>query len=82
VLRQLVSVKSDSTLRRRIVSKNVIIGVLLLFTGVLIGMNLPALSAQQRDGRRGPALMPTLDQLSQDMTALRRSASVSSRRPA
>ena len=36
-------------------SKNVIIGVLLLVIGILIGMNLPALSAQQREGRAARA---------------------------
>ena len=52
-------------------SKNTIIGVLLLVTGVLIGVKLPALSAQQREGRRGLAPLPTLDQLPQEVATLR-----------
>ena len=52
-------------------SKNIIIGVLLLVTGILIGVNLPALSAQQREGRRGPPPLPTLDQLPQEVATLR-----------
>ena len=51
-------------------SKNIIIGALLLVTGILIGVNLPLLSAQQREGRRGPPL-PTLDQLPQEVATLR-----------
>jgi hypothetical protein len=52
-------------------SKNTIIGVLLLVTGVLIGVKLPALSAQQREGRRGLAPLPTLDQLPREVATLR-----------
>jgi len=51
-------------------SKNVIIGVLLLVIGTLIGANLPAVSAQQREGRRGQPL-PTLEQLPQEVATLR-----------
>jgi hypothetical protein len=52
-------------------AKNVIIGVLLLVIGILIGVNLPPLSAQQREGRgRGPAL-PTMEQLPQEVATLR-----------
>src|SRR4029078_7284583 len=39
-------------------------------TGVLIGVNLPAMSAQQRDGRRGPPPLPTLDQLPQEVATV------------
>ena len=52
-------------------SKNIVIGVLLLVTGILIGMNLPALSAQQREARRGPPPLPTMDQLPQEVATLR-----------
>ena len=51
-------------------SKNVIIGALLLVIGILIGANLPALSAQQREGRRGQPL-PTMEQLPQEVATLR-----------
>ena len=51
-------------------SKNVVIGVLLFVTGILLGMNLPALAAQQREGRRG-APLPALDQLPQEVATLR-----------
>ena len=51
-------------------SKNVIIGVLLLVIGILIGVNLPALSAQQREGRSGPPL-PTQEQLPQEVATLK-----------
>jgi hypothetical protein len=51
--------------------KNVIIGVLLVVIGILIGVNLPPLSAQQREARgRGPAL-PTMEQLPQEVATLR-----------
>src|SRR3984957_3776925 len=51
--------------------KNVINGVLPLVIGILIGVNLPPLSAQQREGRgRGPAL-PTIEQLPQEVATLR-----------
>jgi hypothetical protein len=53
-----------------LMSKNTIIGVLLLITGVLIGVKPPALSAQQREGRRGLAPLPTLDQLPQEVATL------------
>ena len=52
-------------------SKNVIIGALLLVVGILIGVNLPGLAAEQREGRRGPAPLPTLDQLPQEVATLR-----------
>ena len=51
-------------------SKNIVIGVLLLVTGVLIGMNLPSLSAKQRDTRRAPPLQ-TPEQLPQEVATLR-----------
>ena len=51
-------------------SKNVIIGVLLLVTGILIGQDFPFLLAQQREGRRGSAL-PTMEQLPQEVATLR-----------
>ena len=51
-------------------SKNVIICALLLVIGILIGANLPALSAQQREGRGGPPL-PTIEQLPQEVATLR-----------
>jgi len=52
-------------------SKNVVIGVLLLVVGILIGINLPPLSAQQREGRRGPPPLPTMEQLPQEVATLR-----------
>lgn len=52
-------------------SKNVLTGALLLVTGIAIGLSLPALSAQQREGgRRGPAPL-TLDQLPAEVAALK-----------
>ena len=51
-------------------SKNVVIGVLLLTIGILIGMNFPPLAAQQREGRRGPQ-PPTLEQVPQEILTLR-----------
>jgi hypothetical protein len=51
-------------------SKNVVFRALWLVIGILIGVNLPFLSAQQRDGRRGGP-PPTLDQLSQEVATLR-----------
>jgi len=52
-------------------SKNVVIGVLLLVVGILIGINLPPLSAQQREGRRGPPPLPTMEQLPQEVATLK-----------
>lgn len=53
-------------------SKNVLIGALLLVTGIAIGVSLPAISAQQREGggRRGPAPL-TLEQLPAEVAALK-----------
>jgi len=34
-------------------------------------MSLPALSAQQREARRGPPPLPTMDQLPQEVATLR-----------
>jgi len=51
--------------------KDAIIGVLLLVTGILIGVNLPALSAQQREGRGGPPPLPTQEQLPQEIATLK-----------
>ena len=53
-------------------SKNVLIGALLLVTGIAIGVSIPAISAQQREGggRRGPQL-PTMEQLPQEVATLR-----------
>src|ERR1700720_2594463 len=51
--------------------KDAIIGVLLLVTGILIGVDLPALSAQQREGRSGPPPLPTLEQLPQEVATLK-----------
>src|SRR5438477_9296336 len=52
-------------------SKHVIIGALLLVSGILIGVNLPALSAQQREGRRGPPPPLTLEQLPAEVAQLK-----------
>jgi hypothetical protein len=52
------------------VSKNVLIGALLLVTGIAIGLGIPALSAQQRGGGRGPRL-PTMEELPQEVAALK-----------
>ena len=51
-------------------SRNTLIGALLLMTGITIGLGLPALSAQQREGRRGPAPL-TLEQLPAEVAALK-----------
>jgi hypothetical protein len=54
-------------------SKNVLIGALLLVTGIAIGLSLPALSAQQREGGgrgRGPR-PPTLEEVPQEILTLR-----------
>ena len=52
-------------------SKNVLTGALLLAIGVAIGLGLPRLSAQQREGgRRGPAPL-TLEQLPAEVAALK-----------
>src|SRR3954465_9310379 len=52
-------------------SKNVLIGALLLVTGIAIGVSIPALSAQQREGRaRGPRL-PTMEEVPQEVATLR-----------
>ena len=52
-------------------SKNVIIGILLIVIGILIGVNLPGVSAQSRDGRRGGPPLPALDQLPQEVATLK-----------
>ena len=54
-------------------SKNALIGALLLVTGIAIGLSLPALSAQQREGggRRGAPPPLTLDQLPAEVAALK-----------
>jgi hypothetical protein len=53
-------------------SKNVLIGALLLVSGIAIGLSIPAVSAQQREGggRRGPRL-PTMEELPQEVATLR-----------
>src|SRR5256885_15336878 len=54
-------------------SKNVLIGALLLVTGIAIGLSIPALSAQQREGggrARGPRL-PTMEEVPQEIATLR-----------
>ena len=53
-------------------SKNVLMGALLLVTGIAIGLSIPAISAQQREGggRRGPQL-PTMEQLPQEVANLK-----------
>ncbi len=67
---QLLRPKRKITFEEELMSKNVLIGVLLLVIGTLIGANLPAVSAQQREGRRGQPL-PTLEQLPQEVATLR-----------
>jgi len=54
-------------------SKNVLIGTLLLVTGIAIGLSIPALSAQQREGggRRGAPPPLTLEQLPAEVAALK-----------
>src|SRR3954470_17847112 len=52
---------------------NVLIGALLLVTGIAIGVSIPALSAQQREGggrARGPRL-PTIEEVPQEIATLR-----------
>jgi hypothetical protein len=53
-------------------SKNVLMGTLLLVAGISIGLSIPAISAQQREGggRRGPAPL-TLEQLPAEVAALK-----------
>src|SRR3954463_7811825 len=52
-------------------SKNMLIGALLLVTGIAIGLSIPAVSAQQREGRaRGPRL-PTMEEVPQEIATLR-----------
>jgi hypothetical protein len=52
-------------------SKNVLLGALLLVTGIAIGLSIPAVSAQQREGRgRGPRL-PTMEEVPQEIATLR-----------
>jgi hypothetical protein len=53
------------------VSKHFVIGVLLLVTGILIGVQLSTLSAQQTEGRRGAPPTLTTEQLSQEVATLR-----------
>jgi hypothetical protein len=62
---------SPTSLRRTVMSRHVIIGGLLLVAGILIGMNLPTLYAQQGEGRRGAPPTLTNEQLSQEVAALR-----------
>ena len=54
-------------------SKNVLIGALLLVTGIAIGLSIPAVSAQQREGgaRRGAPPPLTLEQLPAEVAALK-----------
>ena len=54
-------------------SKNVLAGVLLLVTGIAIGLSLPALSAQQREdaGRGRGVRLPTLEEVPQEIATLR-----------
>jgi len=54
-------------------SKNVLMGALLLVTGIAIGLSIPAISAQQREGGgrgRGPRL-PTPEELPQEVATLK-----------
>ena len=53
-------------------SKNVLIGALLLVTGIAIGLSIPALSAQQREGGgrgRGPRI-PTIEEVPAEVARL------------
>ena len=52
-------------------SRHVVIGGLLLVGGILIGMSLPSVHAQQGEGRRGAPPTLTNEQLSQEVAALR-----------
>jgi hypothetical protein len=45
-------------------------GILLFMAGLIVGLSLPALSAQQRAGRGAPQ-PPTLDQVPQEILTLR-----------
>src|SRR5215471_1027816 len=51
-------------------SKNVFMGAVLFISGLAIGLSLATLSAQQREGRRGPRL-PTLEEVPQEIATLR-----------
>ena len=51
-------------------NNNTFMGLLLFIAGILVGLNLPALSAQQRAGRGAPQ-PPTLDQVPQEILTLR-----------
>ena len=50
--------------------KNVSVGAVLFVSGLAIGLSLTTLSAQQREGRRGPRL-PTPEELPQEVATLR-----------
>jgi hypothetical protein len=52
-------------------SKNLIIGVLLVIIGILIGMKLPGMSAQSREGRAGAPPLPAMDTLPQEVATLK-----------
>src|SRR3984893_17895133 len=52
-------------------SKNGLMGALLLVAGIAIGLSIPALSAQQREGRRGAPPALTLEQLPVEVAALK-----------
>ena len=52
-------------------SKNVFLGAVLFVAGLAIGLSLATLSAQQREGRRGPPPLPTMEQLPQEVATLR-----------
>jgi hypothetical protein len=51
-------------------SKNFFMGAVLFVAGLAIGLSLATLSAQQREGRRGPRL-PTAEELPQEVATLR-----------
>jgi hypothetical protein len=51
--------------------KHVFTGAVLFICGLAIGVSLTALSAQQREGRRGPPPLPTMEQLPQEVATLR-----------
>src|SRR5215813_11018487 len=51
-------------------SKNVFLGAVLFVAGLAIGLSLATLTAQQREGRRGPRL-PTPEELPQEVATLR-----------
>ena len=51
--------------------KHVFSSAVLFISGIAIGLSLTALSAQQREGRRGPPPLPTMEQLPQEVATLR-----------